>query len=149
MNNLEQNPQSCQTDVSDSVFGHLMLDIETMGNESFSSIVSIGALEFDIETGKTGKEFYVNVDLQSCMDLGLIVNASTIMWWLNQNEQARKDLTDRTVFTEHKGNGITLTIEEPVGIMKLTGVKRTVEYNGKISSFFNEDALAIFIDMMQ
>lgn len=79
-----------------------MLDIETMGNESFSSIVSIGALEFDIETGKTGKEFYVNVDLQSCMDLGLIVNASTIMWWLNQNEQARKDLTDRAVLPIQK-----------------------------------------------
>lgn len=78
---------------------HLMLDIETMGTESFSSIVSIGALEFDIETGKTGKEFYVNVDLQSCIDLGLIVNASTIMWWLNQNEQARKDLTERTTIS--------------------------------------------------
>lgn len=76
-------------------FKHLMLDIETMGNESYSSIISIGALEFDIETGKTGREFYVNVDLQSCMDLGLIVNASTIMWWLGQNEQARKDLTTR------------------------------------------------------
>jgi hypothetical protein len=62
------------SNVSGSVFGHLMLDIETMGNESFSSIVSIGALEFDIETGKTGREFYVNVDLQSCMDLGLIVD---------------------------------------------------------------------------
>ncbi len=81
------------------VFKHLMLDIETMGTESFSSIVSIGALEFDIETGITGKEFYVNVDLQSCMDLGLIVNASTIMWWLKQKEQARKDLTNRTVLS--------------------------------------------------
>jgi len=75
-----------------STFGHLMLDIETMGTESFSSIVSIGALEFDIETGNTGEEFYVNVDLQSCINLGLKVNGSTIMWWLQQNEQARKDL---------------------------------------------------------
>ena len=81
--------------VSGSSFQHLMLDIETMGNESFSSIVSIGAVEFDIETGKTGKEFYTNVDLQSCIDLGLIMNASTIMWWMQQNEQARKDLTER------------------------------------------------------
>jgi hypothetical protein len=94
MINEPQNPQSCQTDFSGSVFGHLMLDLETMGSESFSSIISIGALEFDIETGKTGKEFYVNVDLQSCMDLGLIVNGSTIMWWMQQNEQARKDLVD-------------------------------------------------------
>lgn len=73
-----------------------MLDLETMGNESFSCIVSIGAVEFDINTGKTGKEFYTNVDLQSCIDLGLIMNASTVLWWLNQNEQARKDLTERT-----------------------------------------------------
>lgn len=73
-----------------------MLDLETMGNESFSSIISIGAVEFDIENGKTGKEFYTNVDLQSCIDLGLIMNASTVMWWMQQNEKARKDLTERT-----------------------------------------------------
>lgn len=83
----------------EKTFGHLMLDIETMGNESFSSILSIGALEFDIETGETGKEFYINIDLQSCMDLGLIVNASTIMWWLEQNDRARKDLTDRNALS--------------------------------------------------
>ena len=77
-------------------FKHMMLDIETMGNESFSSILSIGALEFDINTGKTGKEFYVNVDLQSCIDAGLIVNASTIMWWMRRSDQARKDLTENS-----------------------------------------------------
>jgi hypothetical protein len=73
-------------------FGHLMLDIETMGNESYSSILSIGALEFAIETGETGNEFYTNIDLQSCMNLGLVVNASTIMWWMKQSDQARSDL---------------------------------------------------------
>lgn len=76
-------------------FNDLMLDLETMGNESFSAIVSIGALEFNLETGETGKEFYVNVDLQSCLDLGLTVNASTIMWWMNQSDQARHDLTSK------------------------------------------------------
>jgi len=74
-------------------FKHLMLDIETMGNESYSAITSIGAVEFDIETGETGDEFYVVVGLQSCLDAGLIVNASTILWWMKQNDQARADLT--------------------------------------------------------
>ena len=83
-------------DKQKQAFNHLMLDIETMGNESFSSIISIGALEFDINTGNTGREFYVNVDLQSCMDLGLGINASTVMWWLKQNDQARYDLVERT-----------------------------------------------------
>jgi len=95
-NKNTQTKQCTIPSVSGSSFPHLMLDIETMGNESFSSIVSIGAVEFDIETGKTGKEFYVNVDLQSCIDLGLILNASTVMWWMKQNEQARKDLTEGT-----------------------------------------------------
>ncbi len=83
------------------LFGDLMLDLETMGNVSYSSIVSIGALEFDINTGKTGKTFYVNVDLQSCIDLGLIINGATVMWWMQQSERARKDLV----------SGIVLPIE--------------------------------------
>lgn len=96
MTNSKHEPISKEPELNQSFFGHLMLDIETMGNESFSSIISIGALEFDIKTGKTGKEFYTNIDLQSCLDLGLIVNGSTIMWWLSQNEQARKDLIERS-----------------------------------------------------
>ena len=102
MNELNKKPTLPIHGVSGSFFQHLMLDIETMGNESFSSIISLGALEFDIETGKTGKEFYVNVDLQSCMDLGLILNASTVMWWMQQNEQARKDLVEKTALPIQK-----------------------------------------------
>jgi len=72
--------------------GHLMLDLETMGNGSNSSIVSIGAVEFDIETGETGREFYQKIGLQSCLDVKLIVNASTIYWWMQQSEKARMEL---------------------------------------------------------
>lgn len=72
--------------------GHLMLDLETMGNKSNSAIVSIGAVEFDIETGELGREFYERVDLQSCLDAGLLVNGSTIYWWLEQNEMARREI---------------------------------------------------------
>ena len=78
---------------------HLMLDLETMGNESYSSIVSIGAVEFDIETGELGKEYYQTIDLQSNLDAGLIMNASTVMWWMDQNDEARKELTGRLTMT--------------------------------------------------
>lgn len=73
-------------------YGHLMLDLETMGNKSNAVMVSIGAVEFDMKTGKLGREFYERVDIQSCLDAGLIVNGSTITWWLKQNETARHEI---------------------------------------------------------
>jgi len=78
--------------MNDKNLGHLMLDLETMGKNSNSAIVSIGAVEFDINTGETGREFYEIVDLQSCLDKGLMVNASTIYWWLLQSDAARKQI---------------------------------------------------------
>lgn len=66
---------------------NVMIDLETMGNVSDSAIISIGAVKF----GGTGinEEFYVNVELDSCMRSGLTVNADTIMWWMGQSDQAR------------------------------------------------------------
>lgn len=73
---------------------HLMVDIETMGNSSNSAIVSIAAVEFDLDTGDTGREFYINVDLQSCIDAGLILDASTVLWWMNQDKKAQLTFQD-------------------------------------------------------
>lgn len=75
-----------------------MVDLETWGTESMSAISSVGAVEFNLATGETGKEFYVNVDLQSCLDLGLKVNASTIMWWMRQEEDARKAMMNNPIY---------------------------------------------------
>ena len=77
--------------------GHLMIDLETMGKGSNSAIVSIGAVEFDLQSGATGVEFYEKVDLQSCLNLGLKVNASTIFWWMMQSEAARKEICKKGV----------------------------------------------------
>ena len=54
--------------------GHVMLDLETMGRDSNAVICSIGVVEFDINTGETGREFFAKVDIQSCLDRGLTVN---------------------------------------------------------------------------
>jgi hypothetical protein len=74
--------------------GHVMVDLETMGNKSNSVICSLGAVEFDINTGELGREFFVKVSIQSCLDRGLIVNGDTIEWWLSQSEAARKKVTE-------------------------------------------------------
>jgi hypothetical protein len=72
--------------------GHLMIDLETMGARPGCAIVAIGAVEFDIDTGGFGRSFYERVDLQSCLDVGLFVEASTVYWWLQQDEKARQEI---------------------------------------------------------
>lgn len=67
-----------------------MVDLETLGNNSHSVILSIGAVSFD-DTG-IGEEFYVNVDPQSCVNHGLQIDVSTVMWWMKQSDDARKAL---------------------------------------------------------
>jgi len=74
----------------------VMIDLETMGNNSRSPILSIGAVAFDpmgIQPVSTLPTFYRNVKLESCMAFGLAPDASTIMWWLGQSEEARAALT--------------------------------------------------------
>jgi len=71
------------------IYTDVMIDLETLGNKSNSALLSIGAVEFNIEKGKTGREFYKIIDLQSCLDVGLKINASTFYWWLQQNQGAR------------------------------------------------------------
>jgi len=71
---------------------HIMLDLETMGTKPGCAIVSIGAVKFDLDTGKIGDKFYQVVSLRSCIAVGLMPEASTIMWWLQQSEQARRKL---------------------------------------------------------
>jgi len=70
-----------------------MLDLETMGKKSNAALVSIGAVEFNKMNGQTGREFYKVIDLQSCLDLGLKIEASTVYWWLQQSQGARDAIT--------------------------------------------------------
>lgn len=69
-----------------------MVDIETMGEGSNAVICSIGAVEFEINTGETRSVFYRKVDIQSCLDAGLAVDGATIKWWLRQNADAQKEI---------------------------------------------------------
>lgn len=71
---------------------HVSLDLETMSSGQNAAIVSIGAAYFEIETGKIVDTFYVNVDLQSALNVGCQVSGSAIEWWLKQSDCARMDL---------------------------------------------------------
>jgi len=45
-----------------------MIDLETLGTKVDAPVLSIGAVEFNLETGKLGQEFYCVLDLQSQLD---------------------------------------------------------------------------------
>lgn len=70
---------------------NIMLDLETMGTRCNSAIVAIGAVEFDEDLGIIDR-FYETVDLQSCLDKGLDITGATVMWWMKQSEEARRDI---------------------------------------------------------
>lgn len=68
---------------------HAMVDLETLGNTSDAVVLSIGAVLFSVERGIFG-DFYTTVDPQSCVAAGLTLSVSTIMWWMQQGDVARK-----------------------------------------------------------
>jgi len=95
---------------------NIMIDIETMCNRSTASIVSIGAVQFDLKTGETGKTFYQNIDLQSCIDAGLTLSASTIMWWIDKDKEAQNSLKSMPVKLTVALNSFETWLEECGGI---------------------------------
>lgn len=74
---------------------NIMVDLETLGKGSDAVIIAIGAVEFD-ETG-VSSTFYTNVDPQSCVDIGMKMDVSTVMWWMQQSDAARSAFKDRGV----------------------------------------------------
>lgn len=87
---------------------HIMVDLETLGNVNNSVVTAIGAIEFDPTNGTMGESFYQVVDPTGQQEAGLVIEASTVMWWMDQSEEARKAITH-----PDKGKlGLTQALEE-------------------------------------
>lgn len=69
----------------------IMLDLETMGNNPRAAIIAIGAVSFDISEQRVKGEFYAPVALQSSVDAGLVMDPSTVLWWMQQSDEARAE----------------------------------------------------------
>jgi hypothetical protein len=74
----------------------ISIDIETLGTNIDSQIISVGACIFDIKTGKIHQDtFYFPVSLPQ--DVNINATAGTIKFWLQQavdNPEALKGLLD-------------------------------------------------------
>lgn len=56
-----------------------MLDLETLGQGNKAALTSIGACKFT--TSEILDSFHVAIDPGSCQNVGLEIDASTVMWW--------------------------------------------------------------------
>lgn len=71
-----------------------MLDLETLGTGNDAAIVSIGACLVDLHGDGVpigiSHRFYARVHLGSSIEVGLKIDPSTVLWWLQQSDVARK-----------------------------------------------------------
>lgn len=68
----------------------VMIDMETLGTTADAVILSIGAVKFNLETGKIDDEgFYRSVSVESNLDLGRRISEDTLIWWFNQGPEAQ------------------------------------------------------------
>lgn len=65
----------------------IMIDIETLGTEPGCVILSIAATN-----GRT-EGFHIHLDVEDCVNNGLVIEPRTTMWWMEQGDAARKLIT--------------------------------------------------------
>lgn len=66
---------------------HLMIDLESIGNDPSTVIVSLGAVAFNRD-GIISKGLW-ELDTQAQMNAGRTITADTLAWWMRQSEGAR------------------------------------------------------------
>lgn len=69
---------------------NVMLDLETLATAKNAAVVAVGAVYFNAKG--LGETFYQRVNLQSCVDAGLVIDAATVLWWMNKSDAARAEL---------------------------------------------------------
>ena len=70
----------------------IMIDIEALDIRPTAAIASIGAVHFEPHSDWIGELFHVHVSLENCQRHGLTIGASTVTWWMSQDDAARQTL---------------------------------------------------------
>jgi exodeoxyribonuclease VIII len=65
----------------------IMIDFETLSLKENAVLLSLGACMFDPDTGEIGYTFYCKIDPRT--QPGRDISASTVIWWLGQDQAAR------------------------------------------------------------
>jgi hypothetical protein len=125
----------------------LMIDLETLSTTPQTAVVSLGAYYFNPFTKERGPTFYMILDLQDQIDKGREISASTLKWWMGQEDAAKTifhekakptievlntfvqwfTATNKTAFVW--GNGSTFDISIMENLFRDYGVKIPWGYN--------------------
>lgn len=68
----------------------LMIDLETLGTDSETPVISLGAAFFDPTTKVMGPTFYMALDVSEQIKRGRKPTGDTIKWWMSQTDSAKK-----------------------------------------------------------
>jgi len=71
------------------IYDNIMLDLETMGKRPSAPIIYIGAVAFNLEERAIGPIFEAPVHLVSSVASGAVLEADTVLWWMEQSDEAR------------------------------------------------------------
>ena len=85
----------------------IMIDLETLSTRNDAVILTIGAVKFNInkELDKT-KQLYMRINLQSCKNLKMHTDRSTVKWWKEQSKEAQYEAMDFALYCEAAINKI-------------------------------------------
>lgn len=81
----------------DRTYPDVMVDLETMGTDTDTQVLSIGAVRFRLDTvddvtsiEDNNRSYYARLDLEDQQSKGRTVSASTKEWWSKQSAEARQ-----------------------------------------------------------
>lgn len=77
-----------------SKYGNVMIDLETLSTRTNASIIEIGAVEFNKQTGGIGDTIDLIINPSEWGKNGRDIDGETIKWWFKQDESARKRFID-------------------------------------------------------
>ena len=80
----------------------IMLDIETLGANNNTVILSISAVKFNLSTGEIGDKFEMGLNILQQLFQKRDIENETIEWWSKQTDEAKKRITDLKQFNVYE-----------------------------------------------
>lgn len=100
----------------------ISFDLETLDSRASGVILSIGAVVFD--EAKLYEEVHIKLSIADQLRWGRTVGASTLLWWFEQNDEARKNATVGPI-------PLLKGLKDFAGFVKGAGAKAQLWANGQ------------------